>query len=75
MEVHQLHRIALFLHPKLKSLKLLQDDSLKLSVQAEVRSMLSAQVINSYMEANGPQNQLTLHKVSRNRSVFVTDET
>lgn len=31
MEVHQLHRIALFLHPKLKSLKLLQDDSLKVS--------------------------------------------
>ncbi|OQR79042.1 hypothetical protein BIW11_06005 [Tropilaelaps mercedesae] len=64
MEVHQLHRIALFLHPKLKSLKLLQDDSLKLSVQAEVRSMLSAQVINCYMEASTTSNQLTLQKSS-----------
>ncbi|XP_022651827.1 zinc finger protein 618-like isoform X2 [Varroa destructor] len=64
MEVHQLHRIALFLHPKLKSLKLLQDDGLKLSVQAEVRSMLSAQVINCYMEANTTSNQVTLQKSS-----------
>ncbi|XP_022711050.1 zinc finger protein 618-like isoform X2 [Varroa jacobsoni] len=50
MEVHQLHRIALFLHPKLKSLKLLQDDGLK--------------VINCYMEANTTSNQVTLQKSS-----------
>lgn len=39
LELHQLHKVAMFLHPRLKGLKALEDDRERCSVHNEVRRM------------------------------------